>query len=341
LIFSPNATAHASWKETRTASLVAVMRVSSTWSWRISLLALGGVFDPHASVGEELGEAVSVEELVEPLLPDAAGVAAAGHVPLNEEEVGTVRPAERVFVGVEGCQPARDAHIDAAPAVIHVGGLAVEIGPADVDGILVGVDGFGDGADDAVGDVVGAVGVGDGFGRGHVVLVGDGDSELVDHLRLARCAVGVEFALEDRNDVAHRDSRLAVPRAVVADLARWDELPGVEAFDAVNLLVDGCAPTVWGVEVGELARGGDGLRGHGGIGLGSGHEGEVGFDGGEAGRRGWGEVVGIVGADGGGVIVEQRGAQDPDAGSVCRDLTCVGCRAGLGDGADMLGSGQG
>ena len=192
------------------------------------------MLDPYAPIGEELSQPVAVEEFVEPLLPDAPGVAAPRHVPLDEQEVGAVRPAERVLVGVEGGQPAGDAHVGATATVLHVGRLAVEVRPADVDGVLVGVDGAGDGADDTVGDVVGAVGVGNGVGGGHVVFVRGGYPELVGHLGLAGGAVGIELALQDSDEVADRHSGLAIPRSVLADLAGRHELTGVEAFDAAD-----------------------------------------------------------------------------------------------------------
>ena len=51
-----------------------------------------------------------------------------------------------------------------------------------------------------------------------------------------------------------------------------------------------------GGEIGELAGGGDGFGGDGCVRHGGSHEGEVGLDGGEAGGRGGGEIVGVVGA---------------------------------------------
>jgi ABC-type phosphonate transport system ATPase subunit len=54
-----------------------------------------------------------------------------------------------------------------------------------------------------------------------------------------------------------------------------------------------------------------------------------------------GEVVGIVGGDGRGIIVEKRRTEDADAGGVCGDLAYVGRGAGYGDGTDVLGPWQG
>ena len=54
--------------------------------------------DPHAAVRGELVEAVTEEEFVEGGLPDAVGVAAAGHVPFDPEE----HAAGPALVGVVG-----------------------------------------------------------------------------------------------------------------------------------------------------------------------------------------------------------------------------------------------
>ncbi len=47
----------------------------------------GGIHHPHATVGDELAQAIADEELVEPRLPDAGGVSAARHIPSDEKKV--------------------------------------------------------------------------------------------------------------------------------------------------------------------------------------------------------------------------------------------------------------
>ena len=50
-----------------------------------------GVSHPHAAVGDALPEAVGAKEGVQLALPDAAGIAASGHVADDEEDQTTAR----------------------------------------------------------------------------------------------------------------------------------------------------------------------------------------------------------------------------------------------------------
>ena len=198
------------------------------------------VLDPDPAIREELGEAEAPQELIEPALPDAPGVAPPRHVTRDPEVVPSAPASARVPIREEEGEPLRDVHEEATPPVLHVGRRAVEVGPAHVDGVLDSTDGRRHGRDEAVRDVVRAVRVRDDSGRG-VGLVGRSDAELVEHVRVPRVAPGVELAREYAHDVPNADARLSIPRTVHAHLLVGREAPSLERFDAGDLLSDGRA----------------------------------------------------------------------------------------------------
>jgi hypothetical protein len=183
----------------------------------------GRVFDPDTAVSEELRQAEPQEERVEAGLPDAPGVASARHIPRDAEEVPSTDPVAprptplRVELREKGGEPLGDVREEAAPPVLHVWRGAVEVGTADVDGVLDRTDGRGPGRDEAVRDVVSTIGVRE-DARRRIGLVGVRDAELVEHIWIPRVAARIVLAREDRHDVPNGDADVAILGTVGLDL---------------------------------------------------------------------------------------------------------------------------
>ena len=93
------------------------------------------VAHPDAAIGDALPEAVLAEEGVQLALPNASGVAAAGHVTDDEEDTAATGVVS-LGVAVVG-EPRGDDRVEEATALREGYGRAVEVGAADVDGGLV------------------------------------------------------------------------------------------------------------------------------------------------------------------------------------------------------------